>query len=86
MDDDKIYEWKDAGWTTCTSSCLGGIQETKIICIESETGVPASPIYCGRTKQRPDVIGIIPSLSIHGILIFHIIICSYGFHDPSNLN
>ena len=56
--DDKDYEWKDEGWTTCTSSCLGGIQETKIICIESESGVPASPIHCGRTmKERPDVIG-----------------------------
>ena len=55
-DNDKDYEWKDAGWTTCTSSCLGGIQETKIICVEADTGSPASPINCGRAKERPDVI------------------------------
>ena len=56
-DNDKDYEWKDAGWTTCTSSCLGGIQETKIICVEAETGAPVPPINCGRAKERPDVIG-----------------------------
>ena len=56
-DNDKDYEWRDAGWTTCTSSCLGGIQETKIICVESDTGSPVPPINCGRAKERPDVIG-----------------------------
>ena len=57
LSDEEQYEWRDAGWTSCTESCLGGLQETKIIRVESENGTPVSPINCGRTKQRPDVIG-----------------------------
>ena len=72
-DNDKYYEWKDAGWTTCTSSCLGGIQETKIICVEADTGSPVPPINCGRAKERPDVISnyIVSQIIISTYLLIH---------------
>ena len=71
-DNDKDYEWRDAGWTTCTSSCLGGIQETKIICVESDTGSPVPPINCGRAKERPDVIGKFFSTHVQ-VFIFQVV-------------
>ena len=53
--DFKSYEWRDAGWTKCSETCLGGLQESKIICVEMETGNPMAPVHC-RDKERPEVI------------------------------
>ena len=30
------YSWKIAGFTTCTASCLGGLQESIVVCVETD--------------------------------------------------
>ena len=40
------YTWKIAGFTTCTASCLGGLQESIVICVESRAENPVAPYFC----------------------------------------
>ncbi|XP_071743859.1 protein madd-4 isoform X1 [Lepeophtheirus salmonis] len=49
------YSWKDAGFTSCSESCLGGIQESKIICVEDELETPVAPNNCP-IDSRPEII------------------------------
>lgn len=52
--DSKVYKWKDVGFTACSESCLGGLQESKIICINDRED-PVSPMHCDMS-ERPEVI------------------------------
>jgi hypothetical protein len=45
------YEWKIAGFTTCTASCLGGLQESIVICVESRRESPVAPYFCDPHKR-----------------------------------
>ena len=40
------YVWKIAGFTTCTASCLGGLQESIVICVEATKESPVAPYLC----------------------------------------
>ena len=35
-----------AGFTTCTASCLGGLQESIVICVEEAKETPVAPYFC----------------------------------------
>ena len=48
-----VYKWKDMGFTTCSESCLGGLQESKIICVDRD-GDAVSPMHCAE-MERPDM-------------------------------
>ena len=50
----EVYKWKDVGFTACSESCLGGLQESKIICINANDD-PVSPMHCDMS-ERPEVI------------------------------
>lgn len=52
--DEKAHRWKDVGYTACSESCLGGLQESKIICVNKRDN-PASPMNCD-LSERPEVI------------------------------
>ena len=54
LEDNAIYQWKDVGFTACSESCLGGLQESKIICINDRDD-PVSPMHCDMS-ERPEVI------------------------------
>ena len=45
------YAWKIAGFTTCTASCLGGLQESIVICVETEKENPVAPYFCDPHKR-----------------------------------
>ena len=51
--DASVYKWKDMGFTTCSESCLGGLQESKIICVDRD-GDAVSPMHCAE-MERPDM-------------------------------
>jgi len=40
------YSWKISGYTTCTASCLGGVQESIVICVETRKEQPVAPYFC----------------------------------------
>jgi len=45
------YAWKIAGFTTCTASCLGGLQESIVICVENKKETPVAPYFCDPSKR-----------------------------------
>ena len=51
--DGSLYKWKDMGFTTCSESCLGGLQESKIICVDKD-GDAVSPMHCD-ISERPEM-------------------------------
>ncbi|XP_068624023.1 protein madd-4-like [Battus philenor] len=42
----KSYSWKEKGYTSCSASCLSGVQELIIQCVRDEDGKNASPYMC----------------------------------------
>ena len=51
--DASVFKWKDMGFTTCSESCLGGLQESKIICVDRD-GDAVSPMHCAE-MERPEM-------------------------------
>ena len=50
-DRELTYTWKIAGFTTCTASCLGGLQESIVICVEEMKESPVAPYFCDPHKR-----------------------------------
>ena len=48
------YKWKEDGFTRCSESCLGGTQESKILCVDAELDTPVSPVNCKNSGPRPE--------------------------------
>ncbi|XP_025201047.1 ADAMTS-like protein 1 isoform X1 [Melanaphis sacchari] len=51
----KTYSWKREGFTHCSASCLGGVQESLVLCIREEDKKIVSPYLCSRNDQ-PEVL------------------------------
>ncbi|KAF2367243.1 Thrombospondin type-1 (TSP1) repeat [Trinorchestia longiramus] len=49
------HEWRSAGFSECSATCLGGVQELLVECVSSSDNRVVSPSLCALT-QRPDVI------------------------------
>ncbi|XP_022258891.1 ADAMTS-like protein 1 isoform X2 [Limulus polyphemus] len=45
------YSWRKAGFTPCSASCLGGIQETIIQCVRDHDQAIVSPYLCDISKK-----------------------------------
>lgn len=45
--------WKEQGYTSCSASCLGGIEELIINCVREDTGKVASPFLCS-PETKPE--------------------------------
>lgn len=54
VDEDGIYEWQVIGYTECTESCLGGVQDTIIACIDLVANVTVDNVNCV-PADRPDI-------------------------------
>ncbi|XP_037781320.1 protein madd-4-like isoform X3 [Penaeus monodon] len=51
----QIYEWFSSGFTPCSASCLGGVQESVIHCVRTLDKKIVLPQLC-KVEERPDVI------------------------------
>ncbi|XP_068083512.1 protein madd-4 [Anabrus simplex] len=51
----KTYSWKEMGFTHCSASCLGGVQESLITCVRDNDGKAVSPYLCAK-ETRPEVL------------------------------
>ncbi|XP_026471091.1 ADAMTS-like protein 3 [Ctenocephalides felis] len=49
----KTYSWQEQGYTHCSASCLGGVQELIINCVRDDTDKIASPYMCS-PETRPE--------------------------------
>ncbi|XP_033608182.1 protein madd-4 isoform X5 [Cryptotermes secundus] len=51
----KTYTWKQQGFTHCSASCLGGVQESLILCVRDGDQKPVSPFLCPQ-DARPEAL------------------------------
>uniref|UniRef100_A0A0A1X5L4 ADAMTS-like protein 1 n=1 Tax=Zeugodacus cucurbitae TaxID=28588 RepID=A0A0A1X5L4_ZEUCU len=42
----KTYVWREQGYTSCSASCLGGVEELIINCVREDNGRVVSPFLC----------------------------------------
>ncbi|KAL7044499.1 hypothetical protein ACKWTF_001926 [Chironomus riparius] len=49
----KTYSWRDEGYTACSASCLGGVEELIINCVRDDTGKVVSPYLCS-PETKPE--------------------------------
>uniref|UniRef100_A0ABD2X498 Uncharacterized protein n=1 Tax=Trichogramma kaykai TaxID=54128 RepID=A0ABD2X498_9HYME len=40
------YSWKEVGYTDCSATCLGGVQDLIITCVRDDTGKTVMPLLC----------------------------------------
>ncbi|XP_020298368.1 ADAMTS-like protein 1 isoform X2 [Pseudomyrmex gracilis] len=45
-DSQTTYSWKEDGFTSCSATCLGGVQDLIINCVRDDTGKPVMPLLC----------------------------------------
>lgn len=51
----KSYSWKEQGFTHCSASCLGGVQELIVNCVRDDTQKVTSPFMCP-IELKPEII------------------------------
>ncbi|XP_024082456.1 ADAMTS-like protein 1 isoform X2 [Cimex lectularius] len=51
----KTYTWKMQGYTHCSASCLGGVQESIIMCVQEDDDKVVGPFLCP-TDSRPEAL------------------------------
>ncbi|XP_037909605.1 ADAMTS-like protein 1 isoform X2 [Hermetia illucens] len=49
----KTYVWREQGYTSCSASCLGGVEELIIQCVREDTGKGVSPYLCS-PETKPE--------------------------------
>ncbi|XP_076245168.1 ADAMTS-like no long nerve cord isoform X2 [Calliopsis andreniformis] len=47
------YSWKEAGYTPCSATCLGGVQDLIINCVRDDTGKTVMPLLCA-AESKPE--------------------------------
>ncbi|XP_034935882.1 protein madd-4, partial [Chelonus insularis] len=47
------YSWKEAGYSACTASCLGGVQDLIINCVRDDNGKTVIPLLCTK-ETKPE--------------------------------
>ncbi|XP_011300116.1 ADAMTS-like protein 3 [Fopius arisanus] len=47
------YSWKEGGYSACTASCLGGVQDLIINCVRDDTGKTVIPLLCTK-ETKPE--------------------------------
>ncbi|XP_022234870.2 protein madd-4 isoform X3 [Drosophila obscura] len=49
----KTYVWREQGYTSCSASCLGGVEELIINCVREDNGRVVSPFLCS-PETKPE--------------------------------
>ncbi|CAK9806200.1 Protein madd-4 [Anthophora quadrimaculata] len=53
-DTQTTYSWKEAGFTSCSATCLGGVQELIVNCVRDDNGKAVMHFLCAKeTKPEP---------------------------------
>ncbi|XP_018562984.1 protein madd-4 isoform X1 [Anoplophora glabripennis] len=51
----KSYSWKEQGYTHCSATCLGGVQELIVNCVRDDTQKVTSPYMCP-IELKPEIL------------------------------
>lgn len=49
----KSYSWREQGYTSCSASCLGGVEELIINCVQDDNDKAVSPFLCS-PETKPE--------------------------------
>ncbi|XP_032248310.1 ADAMTS-like protein 1 isoform X2 [Phoca vitulina] len=53
QDFDELYDWEYEGFTKCSESCGGGVQEAVVSCLNKQTREPADENLCVTSRRPP---------------------------------
>ncbi|XP_060055594.1 ADAMTS-like protein 1 isoform X2 [Erinaceus europaeus] len=56
QDFDELYDWEYEGFTKCSESCGGGIQEAVVSCLNKQTREPAEENLCVASRRPPQLL------------------------------
>ncbi|KAM5331461.1 ADAMTS-like protein 1 isoform 2-T2 [Glossophaga mutica] len=54
QDFDELYDWEYEGFTKCSESCGGGVQEAVVSCLNKQTREPADENLCVTSRRPPE--------------------------------
>ncbi|XP_037832326.1 ADAMTS-like protein 1 isoform X3 [Kryptolebias marmoratus] len=49
----ELHDWEYEGFTACSESCAGGVQEAVVICLNKQTRTAADQRLCGSSRRPP---------------------------------
>ncbi|KAB0368872.1 hypothetical protein FD755_019906 [Muntiacus reevesi] len=55
-DFDQLYDWEYEGFTKCSESCGGGVQEAVVSCLNKQTREPADENLCVTSRRPPQLL------------------------------
>ncbi|KAF4791626.1 ADAMTS-like protein 1 [Turdus rufiventris] len=53
---DELYDWEYEGFTECSESCGGGVQETVVTCLNKQTREIADETLCVSSRRPPQLL------------------------------
>ncbi|XP_057576929.1 ADAMTS-like protein 1 isoform X3 [Hippopotamus amphibius kiboko] len=56
QDFDQLYDWEYEGFTKCSESCGGGVQEAVVSCLNKQTREPADENLCVTSRRPPQLL------------------------------
>ncbi|XP_037653497.1 ADAMTS-like protein 1 isoform X3 [Choloepus didactylus] len=56
QDFDELYDWEYEGFTKCSESCGGGVQEAVVSCLNKQTREPADESLCVTSRRPPQLL------------------------------
>ncbi|XP_059745367.1 ADAMTS-like protein 1 isoform X2 [Bos taurus] len=56
QDFDQLYDWEYEGFTKCSESCGGGVQEAVVSCLNKQTQEPVDENLCVTSRRPPQLL------------------------------
>ncbi|XDA72258.1 hypothetical protein R6Z07F_002548 [Ovis aries] len=56
QDFDQLYDWEYEGFTKCSESCGGGVQEAVVSCLNKQTREPVDENLCVTSRRPPQLL------------------------------
>ncbi|EPY84392.1 hypothetical protein CB1_000478025 [Camelus ferus] len=56
QDVDELYDWEYQGFTTCSETCGGGVQEAVVSCLNKQTREPTDEDLCVTSRRPPQLL------------------------------
>ncbi|KAM8897838.1 ADAMTS-like protein 1 isoform 1-T1 [Spinachia spinachia] len=53
---EELHDWEYEGFTECSESCGGGVQEAVVICLNKQTRQPADQSLCVSSRRPPQLL------------------------------
>ncbi|XP_067885034.1 ADAMTS-like protein 1 [Heterodontus francisci] len=58
QDFDELYDWDYEGFTECSESCAGGVQEAIVVCLNKQTRETADESLCTINRRPPQLLKV----------------------------